>query len=179
MNLYFRLLVIILKILFTRQYIAPHEVAITRFRVLPNDLDFNLHMNNGRYLTLMDLARLDYMGQVGIAFATMKRMWFPILGETQMSFFKPLNIFDQFEIHTQIVFMDDKWIVMTQNFMKDGKLMASGRIRGLLKSKEGVVPPKEIMALSKIQHNQMINNLSPSLIQWVQLLDDNRKNNRS
>mgnify|MGYP003290859366 CR=1 FL=1 len=29
------------------------------FRVLPNDCDVNLHMNNGRYWTIMDLGRAD------------------------------------------------------------------------------------------------------------------------
>ena len=32
-------------------------------RVWPNDLDTNAHMNNGRYLTLMDLGRFDLMTQ--------------------------------------------------------------------------------------------------------------------
>jgi acyl-CoA thioesterase FadM len=37
--------------------------SVVRFRVWPGDLDFNLHMNNGRYLTLMGLGRLDLMAR--------------------------------------------------------------------------------------------------------------------
>ncbi len=33
------------------------ETSVLRFRVWPNDLDFNFHLNNGRYLTLMDIGR--------------------------------------------------------------------------------------------------------------------------
>ena len=29
--------------------------SVLSFRVMPGDLDVNLHMNNGRYLTLMDM----------------------------------------------------------------------------------------------------------------------------
>ncbi len=175
MNLYGRLFLILLKALFARNYIAPHETCITRFRVWAHDLDFNLHMNNGRYLTLMDLARLDYMGQNGIAFETMRRLWFPILGETQMSFFRPLKIFEQFEVHTKIEYMDDKWIVMTQDFIKNGRLMASGKIRGLLKGAEGAVPPEKIISIcKKFDQYQPIKSPSSIMKKWIQQLDEIR-----
>src|SRR6185503_3961101 len=35
-----------------------HESNLS-LRVWPNDLDLNIHVNNGRYLTLMDLGRMD------------------------------------------------------------------------------------------------------------------------
>ena len=31
-----------------------------RSRVFPNDLDLNMHVNNGRYLTFADLGRVDW-----------------------------------------------------------------------------------------------------------------------
>jgi acyl-CoA thioesterase FadM len=38
-----------------------------RLRVLPNDIDINLHMNNGRYLTICDLTRVDMFIRTGLA----------------------------------------------------------------------------------------------------------------
>ena len=38
-----------------------HEISKLTFRVWPTDLDLSLHMNNGRYLTIMDIGRLDFM----------------------------------------------------------------------------------------------------------------------
>lgn len=175
MNLYGRLFIILFKTLWTRKFIAPHEAAVTRFTVLPHDLDFNLHMNNGRYLTLMDLARFDFMRQTGIAFATIKLKWFPILGETQMSFIRPLKVFDRFEIHTRIECMDDKWIIMSQNFVKNGKLMASGKIRGLLRSRAGNIPPMDIVNLSPRHRDYQESKKDNSIFnRWIQLLDDVR-----
>ena len=60
MNLYLRLLLIWLRN--WRSGIAHHQhVARTSFRVMPHDIDMFGHMNNGRYLQIMDVARVDWM----------------------------------------------------------------------------------------------------------------------
>lgn len=60
MDLYLRFLFVIVTAL-RRSTIATdslsNEVSII---VLPNDLDINLHMNNGRYLTVCDSNRVDF-----------------------------------------------------------------------------------------------------------------------
>ena len=38
-----------------RGRVAPGEVAVLPLRVLPNDIDFAWHMNNGVYFTMADL----------------------------------------------------------------------------------------------------------------------------
>ena len=55
MNLYLRLILLLFRIqgLPRRGLFDASRVS---FRVLPNDCDLNFHMNNGRYLTFMDLA---------------------------------------------------------------------------------------------------------------------------
>jgi acyl-ACP thioesterase len=65
MNLYFRLLRRLLSSLFepAAHYTAPVE---SRFRVLPLDLDAFGHMNNGRYLQIMDVARTHWMIRTGV-----------------------------------------------------------------------------------------------------------------
>ena len=55
MNLYFRLLLAVLKALRAPRARLGETVELT-LRVWPTDLDLNGHMNNGRYLTMVDLA---------------------------------------------------------------------------------------------------------------------------
>lgn len=59
MNLWFRLLYLLLCSFFRPRLAAPFGVSRLPFRVLPNDLDSNLHMTNGRYWNIFDLGRLD------------------------------------------------------------------------------------------------------------------------
>jgi hypothetical protein len=54
---------------FLRALRAPRigllEESAVGFRVLPGDLDVNVHLNNGRYLALMDLGRFDLLIRAG------------------------------------------------------------------------------------------------------------------
>lgn len=147
MNLYFRLL----RLLFS--YLIPirrRPILLgvkTAFRVYPTDLDTNMHMNNGRYLTLMDLGRLDLMHKTGLLWATTKRRWAAILGATQMVYLRPLKVGDAFVIDTQIECWDDKWFVIVQRFEKDGQICAIGRVRGLFRGPEGNVSVSRVLGL--------------------------------
>ena len=49
-----------------RSNLSALESSNCNFRVLPTDLDVNLHMNNGRFLQIMDLARIDWLLRTGI-----------------------------------------------------------------------------------------------------------------
>lgn len=66
MNLALRLLIVIIGTAF-RPRLAPDSISRIRGCVLPNDLDLNFHMNNGRYLTVLDLGRIDFLLRIGLA----------------------------------------------------------------------------------------------------------------
>ena len=55
MNLWLRLIKVVLRALFARR-IGILDTSRITLRVWPNDLDFNGHVNNGRFLTLADHA---------------------------------------------------------------------------------------------------------------------------
>ncbi len=50
----------------TRTPLQIHEVAKRKFRVWPTDLDIYAHMNNGVFLTILDLGRYDHGKRTGI-----------------------------------------------------------------------------------------------------------------
>ena len=52
--------------------IEPGDLIVRGLRVLPNDLDINGHMNNGRYLTIVDLMLVEYFGRSGFAKAMLQ-----------------------------------------------------------------------------------------------------------
>jgi len=56
MTLWFRLIWLVLTARL-RGKVQLFDISVLRLRVLPNDLDFNGHVNNGRYFTLADLGR--------------------------------------------------------------------------------------------------------------------------
>ena len=71
MNLWFRLIWMLLKRPW-RKPADPFSTTVVRMRVWPLDLDLNRHVTNGRYFTLADLGRMDYVLKTG-AFRTAMR----------------------------------------------------------------------------------------------------------
>lgn len=130
MNLYFRLLFVLIGLLtVTRRGLL--EDSRVSFRVMPTDCDINLHMNNGRYLSLMDLGRLHLMAQLGLLRIVMKNRWKPVLAAAEINFIRSLAPLQKFELVTRVVTWDDKYVYMEQRFEAGGVLYAHAFTKGL------------------------------------------------
>jgi acyl-CoA thioesterase FadM len=117
-----------------------------RLRVLPNDLDANLHMNNGRFLTICDLNRVDLFIRSGLMKLMMREGWRPIIAEHTMKYLKPLKPFQRYEVVMEVERADERAFYMTHTFLVDGQVAAEGTSVGVVRRKGGVVPPDEVMA---------------------------------
>lgn len=145
MNLYFRLVRILLAALFRRRDIAPLETRELSFRVLPNDLDPNWHVNNGRYLTLMDLGRIDLTVRMGLLRPALRNGWMPVLGGALIRFQRPLKLFQRYTLRTRLLAWDEKWLYLEQQFESDGKRVASAVVKGLIRGRAGSIPTAEVI----------------------------------
>jgi acyl-CoA thioesterase FadM len=118
----------------------------TSFRALPADCDENLHVNNGRYLRLMDYGRLALVARLGLGRAMVKKKWGAVVGAVEMEFLKEIPLFSSFEIVTRIVGWDEKWFFMEQRFEKNGVLLAIGRVQGVFRGNGRTIAPGEVLA---------------------------------
>ena len=130
MNLYLRLLRLLFQLPFVRRR-ELLESGRVRFRVWPNDCDINLHMNNGRYLTFMDLGRVHLITQIGLLRVLVQRRWAPVLSAAEMNFIRPLRPLQAFDLITRLLTWDDKYFYIEQRFMANGRLHAVGMVKGL------------------------------------------------
>ncbi len=146
MNLYFRLLIFIIKAIFNKKRVDILDEIITPMRVLPNDLDINMHMNNGRYLTVMDFGRFDYLIYTGLLSICTKHKWMAILGSAYIQYRRPLLLWQKYNIITKVECWDDKWFVISQRFEYNGSTMAIAYVRGLFRGKKGNVKPHHVFA---------------------------------
>ena len=107
----------------------PLELAGTsriELRVWPGDLDLYLHLNNGRYLSLMDLGRLDYIIRVGLLPLMRRKGWRPLLAAATTRFWRSLKPFNRFTMETKVVWWDEKWIYLQQEMLYRGEVAAPG-----------------------------------------------------
>ncbi len=146
MNLFLRILWVWLISL--RRERLPVGVSESRLRMitLPNDLDFNMHMTNGRYLTIADLSRIDLFLRTGLAKVMVKEKWAPIITEHTMSYKRSLNLFSRFDLVMQLTHWDERSFYMSHQFIVGDRIVAHGTAVGVIRSRDGVVPPEEVLA---------------------------------
>jgi acyl-CoA thioesterase FadM len=90
MNLYFRLIWIIGRSFF-KPRIDFSDKVVLNLRILPNDLDINRHLNNGRYLTILDFGSIDLFLRSGILFRAICNGLRPMIGGLIVTYRKGLR----------------------------------------------------------------------------------------
>jgi acyl-CoA thioesterase FadM len=146
MNLIFRMIYVYLYSLFRERINIGVIHASLPMIVLPNDLDLNMHMNDGRYITICDLSRIDIFIRTGLAKAMLKRHWIPVIAEHTMVYKKSLHLFERYTVLFEMTHWDDKFFYMNHTFMKADRVVALGTSKGAIRSREGVINPADVIA---------------------------------
>ncbi len=148
MSLIFRMFYVYILSLFRARLDDPdHFVSELDLRVLPNDLDLAMHMNNGRYLTICDLNRIDLFIRSGLLRTMFKRGWMPLIAEHTMTYKKPLRLFDRYQVRLEVTHSDEKYMYMQHTFTQGERIVATGTSKGCVFAKgEGVVPVARALA---------------------------------
>lgn len=121
MNLWLRLLCLIASSFFRPKLDPARDVSRLRFRVWPHDLDTSLHLNNGRYWTLMDLGRADIMIRSRLWRAVMRNGWVPVVGAGQIRFRRELRPFQPFTLESRIVTWFEGQVVIEHRVVSRAK----------------------------------------------------------
>ncbi len=143
MNLYFRLLLTVLKALRAPR-IVPGDAIELGLRVLPTDLDLNGHMNNGRYLTLVDLALATLFIRSGFARLCFRNGWRPMGGGSIVRFQRELTVFQRYTLRMTLAGWDEYWNYLRFEFLRGGELCAAGYVKGAAHGRGGLVRSAEI-----------------------------------
>lgn len=140
MNLWFRLIAVLVRA-FTRPGCGLLEETVLRVRIWPNDLDINGHVNNGRYLTLADLARVDYVVRSGLARLAVRQRAIPVMGDVTAKYRREVRLMEAIEIRTRLLGWDRKWSYIEHRFVRRNKTVAVVTTRGLFRSASGTIAP--------------------------------------
>jgi acyl-CoA thioesterase FadM len=159
---------------------SPLGPCVTRMRVWPNDLDVFLHVNNGVYFTLCDLARVDLLVRSG-TFGVVAGPRRPFLVAAQtIQLHRPLGLFQRFEIVTRVLGWDDRAFFVEHRFVgrsgtraaSEGELVALAVVEGRVfeaRRNRGQIRPAEILQELGIESE------SPELPDWVARWRDDQR----
>jgi acyl-CoA thioesterase FadM len=145
MNLYLRLLWTLLRA-WRAPRLAVGDTLTRTLRVLPNDLDINGHMNNGRYLTVIDLLLVEYFVRTGFAGAMLRSGWRPMAGGSFISYRRGLKPLQTYSIRFRLDAADAHWNYMRFEFASGERVCAAGYMKGAAVARSGLVPNAESYA---------------------------------
>jgi acyl-CoA thioesterase FadM len=161
MNLWLRFFLVLLTA-WRRKRVKLFDVSTIHLRVLPNDLDLNGHINNGRYLTLADLGRIDYMLRTGLVKVFLKRRAQLVVGDALAKFRRDLKVFERFTLETRLAGWDEKWVFFEQRFIRAGRVCTLVAVRIASKHpKGGLINPGEFIT------DLGLPDVSPALPDWM------------
>ena len=130
MNLYLRLLHLLTLGRRRRPTLSSiWEPARTPCRVWPNDLDLNGHMNNGRYLTLLDLGRIDLVLRSNTWKKAMDAGWFAVVAGQEITYRRSLQPFQKFDVVTRMHGHDGKNVLVAQDFVVGDTVHATAMVK--------------------------------------------------
>jgi YbgC/YbaW family acyl-CoA thioester hydrolase len=124
------------------------DPSVTVLRVHPGDLDVYLHVNNGAYLQMMDVARSNYLADVDGYRRLRPRGWYPVVAASTMRYRRSLKLGDKATITTRVLGWDERVVFLEQVFTCRGALSAKGYVAGRFLGPDGTrVPAPDVVEL--------------------------------
>ncbi len=145
MNLYFRVLIAFLKN-FLRPKMGYREALVSTHRVWLTDIDLFGHMNNGRYLQIMDVSRSAWMLRTGVARAMLANRWSAVIGGAVVRFRRTLRPLQIYRLETRLLSWDERWWFLQHRFVdREGRPIAMAIARCALRDSNGWVNTKMVL----------------------------------
>ncbi|XP_064608925.1 protein THEM6-like [Liolophura sinensis] len=119
---YFIRVVILTLYVMGRKMIQPRlqagllEDNVLKVICLTTDMDFNWHMNNGRYLREADFARYKWFLETSVWDTVSSLGGSAITSASSIRYRKSVQLFDIIHLHSKIICWDDKAFYMEQRF---------------------------------------------------------------
>ena len=116
----------------------------TSFRVRWLDCDTYGHMNNARYLGIMDIARTEYILRTGVLAAARRHGLKPVVVEVHIRYRRELKPGTRFVVRTVSEAVDRRVVRMRQQFLVGERVHADAEVALLWLSRDGVATPEQV-----------------------------------
>lgn len=132
--------------------ITPFMDVVSRpFRVGLTDIDFNMHINNARYMVFMERARWDHPVQTNTWDVMLKEDLNFIVAGIEMGYIREIRLGKKFEVETRYLGWDEKYFYLEQRFIADGKIHAYGMVKAVFLQKGKKAEPNAVAKMLGIQ----------------------------
>ena len=115
-----------------------HEITLI---VMPQDIDPFLELNNGRYVTLLDLGRFSHGAKVNMRSFLKENNWSLTIVGTYNEYRHRLRLFQRFKLKTNIIGYDKNWFYFFQRVERNNKIYMASVVKFSFTNKNGIVKP--------------------------------------
>lgn len=135
---------------------------ISTHRCWPWDLDPWMELNNGRTLTLYDLARVPMFIRTGAVDMLKKKRWRVTVAGVSVRYRRRITAFEKVTISSKLVGWDNRFFYTTQSiWKKDGDCANQVLLRSAIVGSNGIVDPAELAEAMDLDKT------SPKMAEWV------------
>ncbi len=120
--------------------------SVLNLRVWPTDSDLNFHLNDGRYISLAGLGRVDLMARTGLFRIALRRRWYPVVGSVMVRYRREIPSMQRFALRTRCLGWDEKWFYFEHRFEIGETVAAIAFARGVLRTRKAPIPSAEVVA---------------------------------
>jgi acyl-CoA thioesterase FadM len=143
MTRWLRIIITIITAQFRKKTNPDEEISL-KFRVWVTDVDFSI-MNNTAMLAITELGRWDLAVRTGfLNYARKNRLYLP-LASISSQFIRPLRRFQKFQLNTQLIYWDEKWIYISHSISRKGKMVAVALAKCAVKKGRELIPFERII----------------------------------
>jgi acyl-CoA thioesterase FadM len=143
MNRWLRTLITFIRSLFLKD-INPDEETSLNFRVWITDVDLSI-MNNAAMLSITEMGRIDLMIRTGFLKHVWRNKLYVPLASISAQFRRPLKRFQKFQLKTQLIYWDEKWIYISHRIECEEKIIAVALAKCTVKKGTEIIPFESII----------------------------------
>lgn len=100
-----------------------------RLRVMPWDIDMNMHLTNARYPQWLDIARTNFFMRIGTGPLFLRGGWRSVLASQTITFIREIKPWALVDIESRVLHWDKKYFYMEHRFLVNGRLHAKALAR--------------------------------------------------
>lgn len=119
---------------------SPYDSVLLPMRVMPWDCDLNFHINNGRYLSILDLARVQlYMATGVFSLITGQNRMQVLVVSAHLVYRRSIDIFVKYDISSRFIGRTDKFLVIEHQFLLKGQIAVLCYVSLAFTDEKGIV----------------------------------------
>lgn len=135
-----------------RPTVGPLAPCVLEGRAWPWLCDYQRHINNARYLDLMDYGRTQFFLRVGLLKTLASGGIGGVVAATQITYRRPIDLMQRYRLETRLVGWDARWYLHEHLFyLDDGTVAVHAFVRSMLRGKSGVVSMGEVFASAGLE----------------------------